>query len=278
MFFAVGAYFNILARLVPTTAAKKGFNLLCYPFRSKIHPKHRSFFETATQETIVSGRDKVTSYRWGNGDVKILFLHGWQSHSYLWKTYIETLDKSRYTLYAFDAPGHGLSPGNFLTMPHYSTVIQHVIEKIGKVDYVVAHSLASFSMLHACYTNQKIAPSNLILLSSPGSVQEFFDFFQTRLKLTQRCIDLVTYEFEKLMSSPVSSFVAERYAMALKTRGILIHDELDPEISVEHSYSIHKRWRNSVLITTKGKGHNLRSQDVVDLVLRYIETGQVEKG
>jgi pimeloyl-ACP methyl ester carboxylesterase len=261
--------------VAPEKAAKKGFRLLCYPFRTRISAKHHAFFNTAEKFAIACETGEVQAYRWGSGKIKVLFLHGWQSHSYLWKTYIESLDQSRYTLYAFDAPGHGLSAGKFLTMPSYSDVIQCALREIGPADYIVAHSIGSFAALHAFYVNPRITPSSIVLLSSPGRVQEFFDFFRSQLSLTEKCIGFIVQEFEKLMCASIESFAAAAYASSLQINGLLIHDELDKEISVRHSYEIHEHWKNSVLITTTGKGHNLRSQEVVDMVVGYIKEGKV---
>jgi alpha-beta hydrolase superfamily lysophospholipase len=152
---SIGFFLNILAWATPRVAARHGFALLCHPFRSKLSAKHNFFLDRAQATKISYGNEVIQLYRWGDGKTKILFIHGWQSHSYLWKRYVETLDHSAFTIYAFDAPGHGQSSGNFLTMPTYSQAIEGVLCTIGSVDHIVAHSIGSFALLHRLHESPR---------------------------------------------------------------------------------------------------------------------------
>jgi pimeloyl-ACP methyl ester carboxylesterase len=66
-------------------------------------------------------------------------------------------------------------------------------------------------------------------------------------------------------------FSARYFASFLQFPGLLIHDEDDTETSVENSKSVHKEWKNSTLILTKGIGHNLKSTDVIRKTKEFIE-------
>ena len=71
--------------------------------------------------------------------------------------------------------------------------------------------------------------------------------------------------------------MATRYAESIIAKGLLIHDTQDPEISVRHSRDIHNCWKDSILIETRGLGHNLKSDKVIELVLGFINTAQIQK-
>ncbi len=268
---SMGIYLNSLSLIAPGKAAQLGFNLFCYPFRPTINSKQRAFLKSADQGTFEHNGVKIQCYRWGTGPKNILMLHGWQSHTYRWKKYIESLNKEEYSLHAFDAPGHGLSGGKFLTVPLYSEVIENYISRIGPLDSTISHSIGSFSALYTFYKNPKLSSGRIVTLASPGEAQEFFDFYQRSLALSNRCIQYVTDRFEEVFQMKPSGFSAPYFASSIQVPGLIIHDEEDDNTPVIHSRRIHEAWKNSRFIATKGLGHNLRSDDVVNEVMKFIQ-------
>ncbi|MEQ8425360.1 MAG: alpha/beta hydrolase, partial [Cyclobacteriaceae bacterium] len=96
-----------------------------------VKPHHKQFLETAKLFSFDSAGVELQGYRWGRGEKKITFFHGWQSHTYRWKKYIQTFSQDEYTIYAFDAPAHGLSNGKLANIPIYSDAIRNFLEHIG---------------------------------------------------------------------------------------------------------------------------------------------------
>ena len=109
----LGRYLNLLAMIAPEQAGRFGLALFCRPFRGKITARQRQFLESGNHFTFSHEKETIAGYSWGSGAKKILLLHGWQSHTYRWKIYVEQLVDQGYTVFAFDAPGHGLSTGTF---------------------------------------------------------------------------------------------------------------------------------------------------------------------
>lgn len=266
----VGTYLNTLSHVLPATAGKQGFKLFCYPFRSPVKDHHKQFFNTADKFSFDHDGTKIQGYRWGNGDKKILFLHGWQSHSFRWKNYIEFLSKDDYSIYAIDAPGHGLSKGNFLSVPYYSAVIQQLIGTLGDIHAMVTHSVGGFSALHA-FTEQPNLPVNkLILTATPGEASDFIQFYKETASLSTKTLSLILKHFEKEFGRPISYFSTPQFAKSVSIPGYIIHDEEDAEAPYHYAGKIHQNWQRSVLITTKGLGHNLKSKDVVHQIAALI--------
>ena len=266
-----GLYLNLLAIVAPRLAGKKGFMLFCRPFRSSITPKQHEFFNSAEKFSREWDGHTIQGFRWGNGPRTVLFLHGWQSHTYRWKAYIESLPRDEYTVYAFDAPGHGLSSGSFLSVPLYSSVIRSFIHEIGEVHAVAAHSLGGFSLLYTCYANPSLPVGRIILMSTPGEATEFTAAFRNALKLSERTLGLVVdYFTEKYKVAPVY-FSALRFVAGINTKGLIIHDEDDLEAPYAYAQSLHGTWRTSRMITTRGSGHNLKSPHVVKHVVDFLQ-------
>ena len=265
----IGASLNTLAYIAPEKTARIGFELFCRPIRLSINPKQRAFLSSAAYEVFDHKGISIQTYRWGNGHKKILLLHGWQSHTYRWKVYIENLSRE-YSVYAIDAPGHGLSGGKLLNVPLYSEVIEEQIKRIGELHAIITHSLGGFATFYSFYRNPRLPVSKLITLASPGEAQEFFDFYTNTLRLTKKATELVVGHFEKTFQKNPGFFSAPAFAKVLEIPGLIIHDEDDAETPFYHAERIHSAWKNSKLMKTKGYGHNLKAPDVVNTVLHFV--------
>ncbi|MBK5279871.1 MAG: alpha/beta hydrolase [Bacteroidia bacterium] len=271
----IGQYMNLLALEAPTNAGRFVLALFCRPFRGKITDRQKQFLNSGNPFTITHEKETITCYAWGTGEKKVLLIHGWQSHSYRWKVYIDHLVEQGYKVYAFDAPGHGLSTGNFLSVPLYSEVIEKMILRIGKPDAIVAHSIGGFASLYTLHRNPSLS-SKLILMAAPGEAAEFFNFYKTSLGLSKRSVDLTIKRFEERFKKSPDYFSSPAFASTLTTQGLIIHDEEDDETSVEHSKRVHAKWENSRLLITKGFGHNLKSIEVVKEVVQFINLKKIK--
>lgn len=266
----IGTYLNGLAKISPTKAGKQGFALFCYPKRIPLKEHQLEFLNSAEKISKTYEGQQLQAYRWGCGPKKVLFLHGWQSHSFRWKNYIQALSPEEYTVYALDAPGHGLSEGKRLTVPLYSRVIRQFIEELGEVHTVVSHSIGSFSALHALYAAPELAVGRLVVMASPAAAHDFVSFYRATLQLSDRAVDHTLQHFEQAIGKPIHYFVAERFAATLTLPGLIIHDVEDLETPYTSALAIHKAWKQSRLMTTKGLAHNLRSPKVVEAVTAFI--------
>jgi pimeloyl-ACP methyl ester carboxylesterase len=268
----IGTYLNSVALLAPQTAGRHGFALFCYPRRPRLQAHQRHFLHTAVERFSLSHQGRrLQAYRWGSGPRKLVFLHGWQSHSFRWKKYIEALSPADYSIYALDAPGHGLSEGRALTVPLYSAAIQQFIRQLGEVDTVVSHSIGSFSILHALHHEPTLPVAKLVVMASPGTAHSFIQFYQQTLQLSDRAVGATLQQFEQTIGQPVTYFEAARFAAGLNLPGLIVHDEEDREAPYSAALQIQKVWPGARLLTTRGLAHNLRSPEVVQAVAAFIE-------
>ena len=266
----IGRYLNTLALVAPRHAGRLGLALFCRPFRGKITARQKQFLQSAGHFKFTHDKEIITGYTWGNGAKKILLLHGWQSHTYRWKPYVEQLIAQGYMVFAFDAPGHGLSTGSFLSVPFYSEVIEKMILRIGQPDAIVGHSIGGFAALFTLHRTPSLSSGKLVVMASPGEATEFFEFYKSALSLSQRSVDLTIKSFKELYNHGPEYFSAPQFASTITIPGLIIHDEDDKETSVNHSRQVHQQWSNSRLLITKGLGHNLKSAEIVKEVVQFI--------
>lgn len=266
-----GLYLDFLGLVAPGKAGELGLRLFCKPYRIPISEKQKHFFNTADKSILKLEEQTIQIYKWGNGSKKILFLHGWQSHTYRWKAYIEAMSKEDYTIYSLDAPGHGLSEGDFLSMPLYSTLVENFIREKGSFHTVVGHSLGGFTLLYTLYRQPLLPVNKVILMAPPGEVSDFVTVFRKTLKISDRTLQLVVDQFINRFGVSPEYFSSLRFAPKVNVKGLIIHDEEDKEAPYHNAVPLHQAWEKSRLITTKGLGHNLRSTTIVKHVTDFIE-------
>ena len=266
----MGLYLNLLAYVAPRKAGLNGFQLFCRPFKVPFNSKQLAFFNTADCYKIKFNDGDVQVYRWGKGPKRIVFLHGWQSHTYRWKSYIEAFPKDLYTIYSLDAPGHGGSDGNFLSVPVYSELIQQFIFELGEVEAVIAHSVGGFSLLYTFHRFPLMSVHKVVLMGAPGEATDFVDVFSSTLRLSKRTLALIRDHFISVYEVGPEYFSASKFVESVNVSGLIIHDQQDKEAPYCHALDINRAWKRSRLMTTNGLGHNLKSSEIVSAVTAFV--------
>jgi esterase/lipase len=268
---SIGLYFNTLALVAPKYAAKKGFELFCWPRRIKMKPHQLEFLNQADEQFKIDyAGKKVQAYRWGNGSKKVLLLHGWQSHSYWWRYVINRLSKEEFTIFSLDAPGHGLSEGDFLNLPHYSGLIEQFITEQKSLHAILTHSFGGFASVYTLHRLPHLSVTKMVVMAAPGEVEFFFLYYQRLLRLSKRTIRLINDYFEKYIGHPPSYFKMKEFSKSLSLQGLIIHDTEDKEAPYQTAIDMNEVWKNTTLITTTGLGHNLKSKELVEQVAMFV--------
>jgi pimeloyl-ACP methyl ester carboxylesterase len=265
----IGMYLNLLSIVAPRTAGTRGFYFFCTPRSAPVKDHQHKFLDTAERSRFWHDAAWVQTYRWGNGPRKILLLHGWQSHTYRWRNYVESFSKDDCTVYALDAPAHGRSGGKYLNLPKYSEVIEAFLYSIEPVHTIVSHSMGSFAALYTLHRVPQLDVRQLVIMGSPGEAEDFTSFFQRTLGLSNRTMESIYRAFERIVHYPPSFYSAASFAASIKIPMLIIHDEDDDEAPCGHARKIHQAAPASELIITKGLGHNLRSAKVMDHVIDF---------
>lgn len=272
--FVLGSYLNLVNALFSKMGGKHAFYIFCIPFKGKLRKEHLEFLQTGEDKKFkIQGRE-IHTYTWGKGPEKILFVHGWQSHSYRWKDYIDLFDKNKYTLVCFDGPGHGQSSGLICNVPLMERTIHALDEEMGPFDTIISHSIGSFSTAYHLSKNQHQV-KKYISLAPPGAANDFVKVFKEELKLSNKVIDNVSAHFKVYDGNPVSYYALENFAKGIEVRSLLIHDENDEDTSVENSKRFHDVLAQSELHITKGLGHKLRNVDLIHKMIAFCEDTKV---
>ncbi len=269
----VGLYFNLLSLVAPRFTANKGFFLFSTTRRNVLKDYHHTFLNSSEKFSFDCDGNRIQCYRWGTGDKVVVFFHGWQSHSFRWKNYIDAFSKEEFTIYAMDAPGHGLSGGRYCNLPIYSKAIEKFLGIIPPVHTVITHSMGSFSSLYTFYRIPSLPVKQLVITGCPGEATDFMEFYQNLLGLSNHALKSFSNGFELNTGNSPEFYSSVRFATSIKIPMLIIHDRDDVkqmEAPYKYAEAIHRTVENSILITTTGFGHNLRSPIVVKHITDFV--------
>lgn len=262
-------YFNSLAILLPKLAGKQAFYFFCIPFKAKLNAKKQEYLTNSNTKTLTVDDKNLATYSWGTGSKTILLVHGWQSHSYRWKNYIEKIDKKTYRVVAFDAPGHGNSEGLYSNVPLYEKALQEVVKEYGVPSTIIGHSIGAFSSMYFLQKNN-LNIDRFISLATPFSANEFVKFFRAELKLSERAIKNMKAYFTQYVGKRPEDFSITAFGKSIVTPSLLIHDKEDTSTPFTNSQTLSEVLKGSELIITEGFGHKLKSREVIEKVIEFV--------
>ncbi len=266
----LGLYLNGINMILPETGGKHAFFIFCYPFKAKLSARQQAFLNSSYQFSLPIEDFKIKCYKWGNGPKNILFVHGWQSNTYRWKKYIEAIPKNDFTIYSFDAPGHGNSGSRIANVPLFEKSIRKIFSHVGEFESIISHSLGSFSSLYFIKQNPQFKLKKLVALATPDNIHDFIEYYFSMLNLSQKTKQNVMKYFIHYAQKDLSFFRLEKLIDNPQSRGLIIHDKNDESVSVNYSKKLHNLWPQSKLVLTEGLGHKLRSDKIVDMVKEFV--------
>ncbi len=267
----IGQYLDLINRISKSLGAKHSFYVFCYPFKIKITEDQQNYLNTSEKFRLPLDRSEIQVYKWGNGPCKVLFVHGWRSNAFRWKPYISKLSKEDFTVYAFDAPGHGNSSSLFGNVYLFARAIETVVNHLGEVDTLIGHSVAGFASIYFMHTNPQHKIQRFVSLASPGSANDFVAFYVNALNLSSRTEQNLRSYFITYTGKTIEQFDLRHTMDNMPAKGLIIHDKDDADVPIKYAQEMHDRWPESNIVVTSGFGHKLRHRDVIDRVIDFIK-------
>ncbi|PVW15288.1 alpha/beta hydrolase [Marixanthomonas spongiae] len=266
-----GSYLNATAPLFPKLNRELAFRLLCKAQPVPISEEGYDFFGTAETSYIEMPGTSTAVHKWGQGPKKILFLHGWMSHSKRWKPYIDALDFSEYTIYSLDAPAHGLSKGKRMNIEHYRQAAETIILDVGGVDYLVCHSLGSLVGAYAFLANKQIPVNNYVIMGAPSGMDTIFGFFKETLQLSNKTMDNLGVKVDSVLKVPSSSLTMAHFFEEVTQPVLIVHEQSDAVTPISEIKKAAERAQNNITTWfTTGQDHNLTGEETVNTIVNHI--------
>lgn len=260
---AYGKFFNLAVLFNPKATAIKAFDVFCTIRKGKVLPNQRQFLDEAKYKSLEIAGHSVQLYRWKGNRERVLLMHGWESNSFRWRNLIKTLRDHDFDVLAFDAPAHGYSSGKRLHVPLYAEVTRYVLDNFDP-KLAVAHSVGGMTIQYVHHVNPESSLEKIITIGAPAEFEQFMDHYQGILKFNDKVRGAMNHRLKEWFGYYFDEFSSAIFAKKNTKKGLLFHDEDDLQVPVEASKKVHKNWKGSNLILTKGLGHSMH-QDKVNL-------------
>jgi pimeloyl-ACP methyl ester carboxylesterase len=228
--------FKLLSSISKRKAAEKAFVLFCTPQQRNKKSRSPVFNKAEKLEFNLEG-NKVRGYRWNHpANKKALILHGFESSIVNFGHFIEPLIQKGYEVLAFDAPAHGLSTGNTITVITYKNMIRHIYKEYGPIDAFISHSFGGLTLALALEELEQLPEQKIVFIAPAAETKTAIDNFFRLLQLDQQ----VRKEFDLLIEreggKPPEWFSVSRMAPHIKGQVLFLqdkNDELTPLKDVE---------------------------------------------
>ena len=189
------AGFSTASQLAPGLTSLVAERLFRKTQRRRARPGERDVLEGATAMTLAG----MKAWSWGRGPT-VLLVHGWNGRATQLGAFVSPLVARGYRVVAFDAFGHGESPGNYLSLPELATCIRQVADGLGGVYAVVAHSLGGAATTFALAKGLEI--ERAVFVSPPADPREFLAIFSAALGVSDEVRDAHEAADSKSASKP----------------------------------------------------------------------------
>lgn len=221
--------FRTLALVSPRKAAEAAIDLFCMPFDNKLPRKAPPAFREAERLSFETAGHTIRGFRFApaspNGK-KILVVHGFRSYSYKFESYLLAFRRQGFEVFAFDAPGHGLSDGKRINAYIYKEVLDRAEALYGPFYGVMGHSLGGLAA-SLFFEGLPDKQHRRLALVAPAETATAIENFFRILDIDEKVRGVFTELVEEMTGRPVAYFSVGRAVTAVSAPVLWVHDEHD---------------------------------------------------
>lgn len=254
------------SRIAPGPTSVVAAELFRTTRRQSSRPGERAVLESAVGSRVAG----MQVWSWGEGPI-VLLVHGWNGRATQLGSFVPPLIARGYRVVAFDARGHGESEGTKSSLPEFANCIRQVVEELGGVYAIVAHSLGSAATTFALAYG--LRADRAVFISPPADPREFLKIFGATLGINDEVRARVKQRVERRLGVPMEEMLAHAIAPNMQIPLLVIHDRDDKEVPFDVGRSIAQRWPGAELMITSGLGHQriLRDPNVRDAAVSFVD-------
>ncbi len=226
--------------------------------------------EQAEEFTLPHEYGPLALYSWGDGPT-VLLVHGWNGRGTQLGGLAMQLAEAGYRAIAFDAPGHGRTPGNSSNIFRIIDAVEVITNEFGPLRGVVTHSFGAMVITRAL--REQLTTDKVVCINPATEFNLLKDTFYRMLRLptgTRKVFEqLLEYNFDAKISDVIS---ADVNAKELSVPALIIHDKNDSEVPWQQGELLAGAWPGARFLQTEGLGHTriLRDRPTIQAVVNFI--------
>lgn len=261
---------NQLHSISPYLSAKITLKVLSVALRRRLSKKDRQFYDHGQKQMYKVSKHRFYTYTYGDGGPVLLLLHGFCSNGARWRNYVLPLIEAGYQIVVMDAPGHGTSPGHFMSVPTYIDCVKEVLSSRLKWDAIVTHSMGGVVSAVALGELGNIQPNKYVLLNSFSTGDSMMSTFARRIGINEKLISDLRKRVEQNTGRPLEHYSLEMHLGKFDLNGLMIHDLDDNIVPRSEAHKNSMQLNHFKSVKTKALGHNLFSKEVEKTVINFL--------
>ncbi|MFC0598386.1 alpha/beta hydrolase [Streptomyces palmae] len=241
------------------------------PMRTQPPNATRETLDRAAREVEVVDGGKVVHRVWGEGERRVLLVHGWSGNAGHLAVLADALARAGCTVVVADLPGHGESEGAESSVIHFAKAIEAAQERFGPFHAVVAHSLGAAATTHAM--THGVAPERVVFVNPISSYTSLWRRSGEVMRVSPEVIGTVRARAEEWLGVSFDAIEPTLAATGFSSRLLVVHDEHDPESPIADSEALVAAWAApSELVRVVDLGHTrvLREDSVVRRAVDFL--------
>lgn len=260
------AGFRSASQIAPVLTSAVAARLFRTTRRSRPRAGEREVLQTAAASRVAG----MQVWSWGEGPT-VLLVHGWNGRATQLGGLVDPLVARGYRVVAFDAIGHGASAGSQSSVPELANCIRQIVDELGGVYAVVAHSLGGAATTFAL--SRGMEAERAVFISPPVDPRAFLEMFSAALGINDEVRERVKTRVEAQLGVPMQEMLALRIAPEMRIPLLVIHDRYDKEVPFQAGRGLAAAWPGAALIITEGLGHQriLRDPAVTDAAVGFVD-------
>lgn len=264
--------FRFLGPLLPRLFARWAYALWTRTHRYPEPAREIRMRSRASEHSLYVHNRQIKAWSWGQGPLVVL-VHGWNGRGMQMAGFVEPLLKAGYRVMCFDAPGHGLSPGQHASIIDIRDVITHIGRLDGPVHAVIAHSFGVACLSASISEGFKCRV--VIAISSPAGYQSLIDGFARYLQMPDTVKEYLKATIQlRIGDNFWGDFAPSCAPGQLPGHCLIVHDRHDMTVPWQAGEALARQWPHAEFFLTEGLGHSriLLSGKLARHICTYLDT------
>lgn len=239
------------------------------PPRRGERPEEADVLSWGRPFTVPHALGDLSAWRWGEGP-RVVLVHGWGGSAAQMTPFVQPLVEAGHEVVAVDFAGHGRSPGSQGSIPDVARTLVALVQQVGPVDTVLAHSLGVSGVLLALELG--LATERVVAIAGPARPYRWFQGWVGAV-VEGEAYELERRRVERDVFDISMEWLDGPARAPLRGEPLLwIHCADDKEVEVEGGRELTDAWPGAVYVETQKLGHKriLRDEGVIRRVVDWI--------
>jgi pimeloyl-ACP methyl ester carboxylesterase len=272
-------FIRSVSKIAPGITSRWAERIFLTPTRSHATPVELATLAQGTLSKLAVDGRILQAWSWGpaTGEAPtLLLLHGWGGRAGQWHPFVKPLLEAGYRVVAFDAPGHGLSEGEEVSMIDFTRALEAFAAREGEIAGVLGHSMGGATAAYAALRGT--AFPKVVAIGAPSDLEQVSFRFAESMGLDEGIRKRMRRRIEQRYGVEWEDLCLTRRRREMTSPLLVVHDEKDKEVPYWHAEQLAGAWPGARLLPTSGLGHRrvLRDTRVIAEVVKFLKGSETQ--